>query len=294
MATATISRVMWASNVRNLPFAGKLEAAVAGGFTKLSMPIRVYREQISAGITGLDLKRLAATAGISLDFMDGMSSWAPLRYPTGTDQRVKLSLAAMDIPAHECLDICETLGLHHVVAIGAFDQGALTTDDVVGAFAAFCRQADERGIWVDLEFIPMLGIPDLQAAWEIVRLADCRNSGILFDTWHFMRGRPDLELLRAIPAERIVTVQIVDALSKPRGGSLWEDAGRYRMFPGEGELPLVPMLQILSSKGCVKNIGPEVFSDEIDALGALEIGRRAAKTTDTVAAEAGFALAKAS
>ena len=287
MATGNRRRVCWESNVRAQPFAAKLAAAAAGGFDTLTVPTRVYKAAIEDGLKDRDLLALASDAGVELDFLDGMSGWTRIRYPPTVDAWVQ---AALDFSAEYCLQMCNALGLRHVVAIAGFEPDALSLSELVDSFGAFCNLAAKSGIWVDLEPMPMLGIPTLQMAWDIVSRADCPNSGIMFDTWHFMRGSPNMSLLRSIPAERIVNIQVVDAMREPRGASLWEDALRYRMFPGEGELPLVPMLEILQAKGAVRSYGPEIFSDEIDAMAPAVAASKAAQTTDIVMSKAGFPL----
>jgi sugar phosphate isomerase/epimerase len=74
-----------------------------------------------------------------------------------------------------------------------------------------------------------------------------------------------------------------------RGATLFEDTVRYRMFPGEGELPLVEILEILLEKG-LQEVGPEVFSDEADRLPSEEAGRRCGAGLRRVLEAAGAAL----
>ncbi|MDF2997289.1 MAG: sugar phosphate isomerase/epimerase [Xanthobacteraceae bacterium] len=112
----------------------------------------------------------------------------------------------------------------------------------------------------------------------------------MIDTWHFPRGKLDLDLLRAIPSRFLRAAQVSDATRVIRGATLFEDTVRYRMFPGEGELPLVKILEILVEKG-LQEVGPEVFSDEADRLPPEETGRRCGAGLRRVLEAAGAALA---
>jgi sugar phosphate isomerase/epimerase len=110
----------------------------------------------------------------------------------------------------------------------------------------------------------------------------------MLDTWHFAKGNADFELLRSLPAERLVSVQVADALLKQRGMTLFEDTVKYREFPGEGELPIVEILMILQEKGQLRRIGPEVFSDEADTLSPEAAGQRSGDSLWRVLQAAGI------
>jgi len=138
-----------------------------------------------------------------------------------------------DYSVEESLEICDVLGLRHILAVGAFDKGAVEMAQLIDTFGRFCEQAARYGVWVDLEPMPMLGIPNLKMAREIIGKVGAKNSGIMLDTWHFMRAGADFPLLRSLPAGAISDVQVVDATTTARSGDLWEDAAHYRMFPAK-------------------------------------------------------------
>jgi sugar phosphate isomerase/epimerase len=278
--------ILWDACVRSLPLQGKLEAARAGGFTHLTMPARVFKQHIDSGFSARDLRNKAADMGVSFEFLDGFTSWAPITTPASAPSWLSGALASLDVGVEESFRICDELGMTNIVAVAAFDPNELHLNQQIDAFGYFCQRALARGKWIDLEFIPMLGIADLATAWEIVRQAGSPNCGILFDTWHFMRGNPDFDLLKRIPPNRIVNIQLADAANTVKGANLWEDAHRHRQYSGEGELPIVRMLEAIQSSGAVRSIGPEVFSDEAVRLPPAEVGRRAAKTTGSVATAA--------
>src|SRR5690606_8309040 len=110
--------------------------------------------------------------------------------------------------------------IRNIVAIAGFVKDALPTEQLIESFASFCDRAAAEGIWVDLEPMPMLGLPTLRHAWEIWSGAARPNSAILLDTWHFMRGGADFALLESLPRGAIVNVQIVDGLASVPPGDL--------------------------------------------------------------------------
>jgi len=275
--------VLWEWNVRVHPFDQQVEAAAAGGFDVLTLPYRKYMHEVGAGRSARELKAVAADRGLKLDFLDGMSGWTPVRYPPSADAFLK---NALDFGVEEALELCDAAGLRHIVAIAGFESGALPHTQLVDCFARLCERAARADIWVDLEAMPMMGLPTLRSAWDIVRDAARANSGLMFDSWHFVRGGADMNLLASIPRGRIANIQIVDGSREPRSVDLWEDAMHYRELPGQGELPLQEILQILLKTQDLRSLGPEALSDELDKLTAVEAGKLAGRTTRSILAAA--------
>ena len=63
-----------------------------------------------------------------------------------------------------------------------------------------------------LEFLPWSAFPNVNAAWEVVRVADRPNGGLIIDSWHCARSATTLDDIAAIPGERVFAVQLSDAL----------------------------------------------------------------------------------
>jgi len=78
-------------------------------------------------------------------------------------------------------------------------------------------------------------VPTLAMAWQIVQGAGRRNSGLVFDTWHFVRGKSLLSDLSVIPGDKIHCVQLNDGpLELPAGVTIKDDC-YDRKFPGDGQ-----------------------------------------------------------
>jgi sugar phosphate isomerase/epimerase len=152
----------------------------------------------------------------------------------------------------------------------------------IDGFGHLCERAAKQGLWVDLEFMPFWGVPDLGSAWAIVGAAAQNNSGILIDTWHFARTKIDLDLLASIPGKHFAGVQVGDATKIVRGDTLLDDRTRYCEFPGEGEMPIIEMLRAIAAKGHLRHIGPEIYSDAADELSPVDAGRKSGFTLANV------------
>jgi 4-hydroxyphenylpyruvate dioxygenase len=109
---------------------------------------------------------------------------------------------------------------------------------------------------------------------EVATLAGRPNGGVVFDTWHYLRGRRDDALLAAAAPELIMAVQVDDAAAEPVG-SLLEDTWRHRRLPGDGDFDLATVLGILQGKAGVGPFGIEVLSEALWTLPPAEVGRRA-------------------
>lgn len=278
--------VFWPASVRTYGFREHLIAAHAGGFTHLAIDPITYRRARAAGLSGKEMVGMADDLGLVISHLDTVTDWAPIRVPGEVNEALR---ERFDVSADECFEIAEDLGLTDMLAVAGYDVGTVPHPVLVEGFGALCDRAHAAGIWVDLEFMPFWGLPNLEDAWAIVRDADRSNSGILIDTWHFPRGKLDLDLLRAIPDRFIASSQVSDATKEIRGSSLFEDTVRYRKFAGEGELPVREILEILLAKG-LRNVGPEVFSDEADRMTPEASGKRAGATLRATLLAAGARL----
>ena len=92
-------------------------------------------------------------------------------------------------------------------------------------------------------------------------------------------------MLRAIPPERIFTVQFDDGPRQPVDPDYYTDCTRYRDVPGEGEFDLVGFLGLLDESGVRLPLSVEVISTDLLQRPAAEVaGRLAAATRAVVAA----------
>ena len=120
-----------------------------------------------------------------------------------------------------------------------------------------------------------------RSSWDIARLADRDNGGVLVDTWHHFRGAADDDLIRAIPPERIVAVQFDDADAEVRG-TLLEDTIHRRRLPGDGSFDLAGFVNLMDGHGVSCPWSVEILSDDLHALAPDEAAAAAASTTRAV------------
>ncbi len=265
---------LWAGTLARASLAERVQAAQAGGFTSLSMFPTDYRRAREGGLSDADILALHEQAGVTLTTLDPYSRWLPTWAPpaSATAQRLEIVSFAED----EFFGIVEALQLEAITVTEPFGV-RYELDQLIESFAAVCDRAARSGARVHVEFTPFSGIPDLATAWEIVRGAGHPSGGLVFDTWHYLRGERDDALLEEIPGAQIFAVQINDAAAEPIG-SLLQDTWRYRRLPGEGSFDLAGVLPILARKPGIGAPGIEVLSDRLWQLAPAEIGRRSGES----------------
>jgi 4-hydroxyphenylpyruvate dioxygenase len=256
----------WAGTMRTAPLEQRLEATVAGGFTSMSVfPMDCPDERRCRTVRALCEER-----GVRLAALDPFTRWLPgWEAPQGIAPEF---LALVGCGEDEFFGKAEALGATSMTVLEPFGK-SYEAAELVESFAALCDPAAQSGVRVHLEFTPFSGISDLTLAWEVVRGADRPNGGLVFDTWHYLRGRPDDALLATIPGERIFVVQVSDAAREPVG-SLIEDTMFHRRLPGEGDWDLELLLARMLAKPGLGEIGIEVLSRSLALLPPEQVGRR--------------------
>jgi sugar phosphate isomerase/epimerase len=280
------SFVMPFSNVRHLKFVDKVRAAQLAGFRELTVQPHEARRVIQSGITATDMMRIAGDHDVRIVRVDPLTNWNPVWLPTNMDANY---IEEFDISDREFFDICAALKCRYASLNASFAKGLVSFDQGVEFFAKCCEMAAEYSVTCDLENLPMWGVDTLQLAWDIVRESGAANAGIVFDTLHFMRSDPDLSVLESIPGHRIHTVQVNDGPKKLLDGVTLEENCFDRLWPGEGEFPLVSMLEVLARTGGLNQVAPEVFSPGNAGKSAEEIAKLSGQSIRLLLDKAGIA-----
>jgi sugar phosphate isomerase/epimerase len=256
-----------------IPFRARVAAARAGGFDYLSLWGRDYHDARAEGLSDRDLRAILDDHGVAVAELDPAWWWLPgaadVHIAPEHDRERIFSFGEAELFA-----VADALGARSLNAVDVFG-GPWSLDDAAESFAALCRRAAEHALLVQLEFLPWSKIPDLDAAWSVVRHAGAPNGGLAVDAWHyFASGSAEAGLLRSVPGERIVGVQLCDAAAVPEAHDLHATL-HERLLPGQGELDLAGLMADLRATGTTAPIGVEVFSDALDELAPEDVGRRA-------------------
>jgi len=271
MANTIERKVLWAANVRNKSLDDRLLAARAGGFDAMSIFPIDFVNWTDAGLSGRQIRQRHDDAGIKLAIVDPFVQWVPdFEIPAGYPAE---NISFIDHTEDDVFRMAEELEATQIDVVEGLGQSH-AFNALVDALGGFADRAAARGLRLGHEPMPISSIATLRQGWDLVRTIDRPNLGLTFDTWHFWRAEPDHDLLRTIPGEKIFDVQLVDATSAPKG-DLLNDLLRHRLFAGEGDFDLETTVGILREIGGYRSVGPELFSDAMDALDAETAGRLA-------------------
>jgi sugar phosphate isomerase/epimerase len=157
-------------------------------------------------------------------------------------------------------------------------------------FSAIADAFAPYGLMVGLEFVgpqggfrttPYKFISTLSEVLYLVDRTGRDNVGLMLDTYHLFVGEATLAEIAAVPARRIVQFHVNDAyVGVPRE----ELEDLKRLLPGEGAIPLVPMLRAVASTGYDWTLSIETFSTEVKAMGPVAAAQRAKADLDSLLA----------
>ncbi|MCH4151225.1 MAG: sugar phosphate isomerase/epimerase [Sphingobium sp.] len=266
--------VMHHGTLLGRPFEELARIAALSGCSALTLPPNMARDLAkgASGRSGKDAISIAADYGIALTHLDPIMCWLPRWQPDPTNGALPLDI--YDVPLDDVFRATDALGIGSISILGAFPPGSNSITEIMDNFGRLCERAARHAVRCDIEFVPFWGIADLATAWHILQQVNAPNTGIMFDFWHYCRGKRDDDLLRSIPGERIAGVQFDDGwMTKPAERNIYEDTGAFRAPPGQGEMPIREVTAILREMNALKNIGPEILSAEIYAMSGEEVAR---------------------
>jgi 2-keto-myo-inositol isomerase len=160
------------------------------------------------------------------------------------------------------LELCRELGIGMLVIaadvaasgqVGRIDNPpyAAVIDRVKVSLAQAAEQAGRHGVRLALEFQARSALGNnLQTAAALVEEIGSPQLGICLDAFHFATGPSKTEDLGYLTAGNLFHVQLSDLAGVPR--ELATDADR--ILPGDGDLPLGPLvdhLRAIGYAGCV-------------------------------------------
>jgi sugar phosphate isomerase/epimerase len=269
---------------RHITFEERLGAAVAGGFSAVSLWGRDYDRARAEVGDDTEVRAMVADHGLTVAELDPAWWWLPGAADIHIDPEVDRE-DVFRFGERELFAIAAAVGARSLNAVDVFG-GDWSIDDAAAAFAALCDRAAEFDLLVHVEFLPWSRIPDLATAWTIVERADRPNGGVAIDAWHWFRGVNDLGLLRAIPGDKVIGVQLNDGPAPPEPNLITASL-HDRRLPGEGDFDLRSLVAALRAIGAVAPIGVEVFSDDLHALGPHEAAKRAGDATRSLLEQQG-------
>ena len=232
----------------DVSFPERVRVAAEAGFAGIGLRAENYWDARSAGLDDAAMLEILDSHGVAVMEVEYLTEW-------GTESERD---AAQRAKEETVFHLARTFGVAHM---NAGLVAPVPEDGLVDAFRGLCRRAEE--LTVALEFLPYGAVPDLLTAWRLVRDAGESNGALVLDAWHRARsGMSDADLA-AVPADRIVSVQLCDVLEHPMTPARLESL-HHRLPPGQGYGDVDGMLRAVRSKGVRPwVIAVEVINDDL-------------------------------
>ena len=117
---------------------------------------------------------------------------------------------------------------------------------MVEKFAELCEAGARLGIKPMLEFMIYRSVGTLEDALRMVKLVQHPNLGICVDALHLSRSGGNPDSLRKVDPGLLCYAQLCDApAALPPAAQIPVEARSHRLYPGEGSLPLLELLEAL-------------------------------------------------
>jgi sugar phosphate isomerase/epimerase len=255
-------------------FAERAAAAAEAGFAGIGLLGEDYFAEKEHGLSDADAAAILADHGLELAEVEFVFDWS-----AGDDEPARAE-NGRHLEEHVWA-VADTFG-PRVVSVGELVPADMLPpfEELADRFGALCDRAAEHGLLVALEFMPFCGIPDIATGRALVEAVGRANAGLNVDSYHYFRGNPDPEALRAV-GDRAFMIQLDDADAEVVG-ELFEDTMLRRRYPGEGSFGLVDFLRILNEAGAPGPKSVEILSSDNQALAVEDAARRAHDTTRAV------------
>lgn len=214
-------------------------------------PTALVRQAASAGFSAVGLRLHPAMAGgVAYPLLAGSAQLRELQ-TTLLGEGVRVYDVEF-VELRPAVDVASFAWLLEAAAELGATSLTVSGDDplhtrLLGNFAGLCELAQGFGIRVDLEFMRWREIGSLQQALAIVGQAGQANAGVLVDALHLYRSGGSAQALAAANPMWLQAAQLCDAPAEaPPDAGIIAEAREGRLPPGQGGLPLIELLQVLS------------------------------------------------
>ncbi|MDP9464069.1 MAG: sugar phosphate isomerase/epimerase [Actinomycetota bacterium] len=221
---------------RHYPIDDRIAAAAAAGIAGIGLYVGDWERQLAEGMTMPRLAHLLDQHDVVLAEIEAIPIW--VREGAAGERTQHFLDLAWELAGH--------FGSRYLQVIGPYDQ---PLDVAVERFGLVCDRAAEYGMRVGLEFLPFTNVRTATDAMDIVGGAGRSNGGVCVDIWHHRRGANNNSLIEAIPAGKVMAVQMNDGPMVPQLDDYKDDCLLNRLPPGDGEMDAAEFVAMLLRMG---------------------------------------------
>lgn len=256
-------------------FEDRVETAAAAGFTGIGLLyddlLRVREEHTFA-----EMNDVLAANGIEYVELENLNDW----FLDPDDDRRRRSNHVRST----LLEAAGALDARHLKVCN-IPRRSGPIEQVTAAFETLCAEAREYDTRVGLEFMFEDGnFGSLREALDVVRKANAPNGGILLDAWHVLKSGTDHDVLRSIPEDDLLWVELNDGHRQSPYDRTVETTN-HRLLPGEGDLDVTGLVNAVSDAGYHGPWGVEVINADLRQRPMEEAYTRSYESAMSVLAE---------
>lgn len=242
-------------------FEERVSGAKEAGFEAIGLRAETYVDALNEGLFDEDILAILKKYDIRVAEVEYIVQWAEDN--RSYEQKYKEQL---------CFHMCELFGVT-MINCGLMEN--YSVEHTAQKLKELCARAGKYTIGV--EPMPYSGIPDMEKGWAVVKAAGCDNAKLIMDSWHWVRANQpiSMDVIKDIPAEKIVSIQLNDVWDRPYAKSILRDESMHdRLAPGTGIGMTEDFLRLVKEKGIRPTaVGVEVISDEILSRGIKEAAK---------------------
>jgi 4-hydroxyphenylpyruvate dioxygenase len=227
----------------------KLPAAAAAGFDGVEI---FEPDLVASPLSPAEVRIRCADLGLSIDL------YQPFRdFEAVPDALFRHNLRR----AERKFDVMQALGTDLILACSSCSPDALDDDDLAAEqLHALAARAAERGMKVAYEALAWgRFVSTWDHSWDVVRRADHPALGLCLDSFHVLSRGSDTAGIAALPAEKLLFLQLADAPAMDMDILQW--SRHHRLFPGQGSFDLVDFVSRILTAGYTGPLSLEVFND---------------------------------
>ena len=249
--------------ISRFDFKDRVQAAARAGFKGVGI-WHTDLEHILQYRTLKQMRRILEDNGIKYVELEFLTDW----FLDGARK------SESDSRKKRLFEASEALHAKHV-KVGDFYNETRPTSQIVDAFAALCKEAENYGATIGFEIMGCAMINNIKDAVAMVTMTGAKNGGIILDTYQVANLGMTYPEISSIPLEHLVGVEMNDGILP--GNPDYDPSNRR--FCGDGEYDLKGFIH------CIKNMGysgpwaVEVIAENLAVLPLTELSTRAFTTT---------------
>lgn len=249
---------------------GYLEIAARAGYDGVELWIRDLQEYLNAGNSIDSLRKLITDSGLKFENAIGFAPWM-----VDDDSKRKAGFEQMG----KEMELLAALGCKRVAAPAYGVDAPLDLFKAGERYKALLDLGRKTGVMPQLEFwgaFPFFH--HLGQALMVAAAANDPDARILPDVYHLFRGNSGYDGLKMLSGELIEVFHMNDFVHHiPRE----EQQDKDRVYPGDGDAPMLQILKDLNNMGGNKVLSLELFNQEywkMDPLTVAKTGLEKMKT----------------